>query len=180
MRKLFAVLCFVDTLNDWVGKVLSFGILLMFLLVLTEVVRRYFFNAPTVWSNELTQLIFGAYVILSGGYVLRWDGHVNVDVIYSRFSTRGKAIIDIGTFVLFLLFCGMMLVYGGSLAWESISIWERYNSAWGVPLYPAKAMIPIGAFLLLLQGVVKLIRDILALMPAPGSRPAMAGESETV
>ena len=180
MRKLSAVLGFVDTLNDWVGKVLSLGILLMFSLVLTEVVRRYFFNAPTVWSNELTQLTFGTYVILSGGYVLRWGGHVNVDVIYSRFSTRGRAIIDIGTFVLFLLFCGMMLVYGGSLAWESISIWERSNSAWGVPLYPVKAMIPVGAFLLLLQGVVKLIRDILALIPAPGSRPPMAGESETV
>jgi len=180
VRKLAAVLGFVDTLNDWVGKVLSLGILLMFSLVLAEVVRRYFFNAPTVWSNELTQLTFGVYVILSGGYVLRWDGHVNVDIFYSRFSTRGKAIIDICTFVLFLLFCGMMLVYGGSLAWESISILERSNSAWEVPLYPVKAMIPLGALLLLLQGFVKLIRDILVLIPATGSRPAMAGESETV
>jgi TRAP-type mannitol/chloroaromatic compound transport system permease small subunit len=55
----------------------------------------------------------------------------------------------------------MMLVYGGSLAWESVSIWEHSNSAWGVALYPFKMMIPLGALFLLLQGLAKLIRDIL-------------------
>ena len=38
MRKLLAILEFIDALNDWVGRVLSFGILLMFLLVLSEVI----------------------------------------------------------------------------------------------------------------------------------------------
>ena len=180
MRKLTAVLGYVDALNDWVGKVLSFGVLLMFFLVLSEVIRRYFFNAPTVWGNELTQLLFGMYVILSGGHILRWGGHVNVDIVYSRLSTRARAIVDIGTFVLFLLFCGMMLVYGGSLAWESLSIWERSNSAWGVPLYPVKMMIPIGAFLLLLQGFAKLIRDILTLLTDIQSASGDGGERETL
>jgi TRAP-type mannitol/chloroaromatic compound transport system permease small subunit len=147
VRKLIAVLGYVDALNDWVGKVLSFGVLLMFFLVLSEVIRRYFFNAPTV---------------------------------FSRLSTRARAIVDICTFVLFLLFCGMMLVYGGSLAWESLSIWERSNSAWGVPLYPAKMMIPIGAFLLLLQGFAKLIRDILTLLTDTQLAPGDAGERETL
>ena len=180
MRKLIAVLGYVDALNDWVGKVLSFGVLFMFFLVLSEVIRRYFFNAPTVWGNELTQLIFGMYVILSGGHILRWGGHVNVDIVFSHFSTRARASIDICTFVLFLLFCGMMLLYGGSLAWESLSIWEHSDSAWGVPLYPAKMMIPIGAFLLLLQGFAKLIRDILTLLTGTQLAPGDTGERETL
>jgi TRAP-type mannitol/chloroaromatic compound transport system permease small subunit len=180
VRKLIAVLGYVDALNDWVGKVLSFGVLFMFFLVLSEVVRRYFFNAPTVWGNELTQLIFGTYVILSGGHIMRWGGHVNVDIVFGRFTMRARAIIDICTFVLFLLFCGMMLVYGGSLAWESLSIWERSNSAWEVPLYPAKMMIPIGAFLLLMQGFAKLIRDILTLITGTQLTPGDAGERETL
>ena len=180
MRKLVAVLGFVDALNDWVGRVVSFGALFMFLLVLSEVIRRYFFNAPTVWGNELTQLIFGMYVILSGGHILRWGGHVNVDIVFNRLSTKVRAIIDICTFVLFLLFCGMMLLYGGSLAWESLSIWEHSDSAWGVPLYPAKMMIPIGAFLLLLQGFAKLIRDILTLLTGTQLAPGDTGERETL
>jgi TRAP-type mannitol/chloroaromatic compound transport system permease small subunit len=180
VRKLLAVLGVVDTINDWIGRVLSFGVLLMFLLVLSEVIRRYFFNAPTVWGNELTQFMFGAYVILSGGHILRWGGHVNVDIIFGRFSPRTQATIDICTFVLFFLFCGMMVFYGGSLAWESISIWEHSNSAWSPPLYPVKIMIPIGAFLLLLQGFAKLIRDILALIYGTQFAPGEAGEKETL
>ncbi len=161
MRKLLAVLAFVDAINDWVGRVLWIGIIAMTLLVLSEVCRRYIFNAPTVWGNELTQLIFAVYVVLPGGHILRWGGHVNVDILYSHFSMRTRAIVDIFTSSLFFLFCGMMLVYGGSLAWESLSIWELSNSAWRPPLYPVKMMIPVGALLLLLQGSAKLIRDIL-------------------
>lgn len=164
MAGLHAILNLVDTINDWVGKVLSFGVLFMFVMVLIEVIRRYFFNSPTVWGNELTQLIFGVYVVLCGGYILRWGGHVNVDIFYSRFSAKNKAITDIITFALFLLFCGMMLVYGGSLAWESLARFEHSRSAWNPPLYPVKLMIPLGAFLLLLQGIAKLLRDIEAVI----------------
>jgi TRAP-type mannitol/chloroaromatic compound transport system permease small subunit len=164
VKILKAVLRFIDSLNEWIGRVLALGILIMFLLVLTEVIRRYFFNSPTVWGNELTQLIFGTYVILSGGHILRYGGHVNVDIFYARRSDRTKAVLDIFTFCLFFLFCGMLLLYGGQLAWESLTTLEHTQSAWNPPVYPFKLMIPLGALLLLLQGVAKLMRDILTLI----------------
>ncbi|MCJ8501233.1 TRAP transporter small permease subunit [Desulfatitalea alkaliphila] len=163
MRAINAILGFVDALNDHLGRILSYAVLLMFLLVLSEVIRRYIFNAPTVWGQELTQLTFGVYVILSGGHILRWGGHVNVDILYTKFSTRTKALVDIITSVLFFLFCGMLLIYGGSLALDSMSYWEHSISAWGPPLWPFKLMIPTAAVLLLLQGIAKLIRDIITL-----------------
>jgi len=180
VNTLNAILKVVDDINDWVGKVLSFGVLLMFALVLIEVIRRYFFNSPTVWGNELTQLTFGVYVVLCGGYILRWGGHVNVDILYGRFSARGKAIVDIITFVLFLAFCGMMLAYGGSLAWESLSRFEHSQSAWNPPLYPVKLMIPLGAFLLLLQGIAKLLRDIEAVITGGKITKRETRETETL
>lgn len=160
MQTINAVLRFIDNLNDWIGKVLSYAVFIMFVLVLSEVVRRYFFNSPTVWANELTQLVFGAYVILSGGFILRWGGHVNVDIFYSTLSDRWKAILDIVTSAVFFLFCGMLFLYGGSLAWESLSNFEHSRSAWNPPLYPFKLCIPLAAALLVLQGIAKLIRDI--------------------
>ena len=175
-----AILKLVDDINDWVGKVLSFGVLVMFVLVITEVVRRYFFNYPSVWGNELTQLIFGMYAVLSGGYILRWDGHVNVDLVYNRFSPKVKAIMDIITFFVFLLFCGMLLVYGGSLAWESLTTLEHSQSAWNPPLYPFKIMIPLGAILLLLQGFAKLIRNILTLCSITDGAVQETVERETL
>jgi TRAP-type mannitol/chloroaromatic compound transport system permease small subunit len=108
-------------------------------------------------------MLFGAYAILAGGYIMRTGGHVNVDILYSRLSKKSRAVLDILTSLLFFLFCTMLLVYGGSLAWDSLSRFEHSQSAWNPPLYPAKLMIPLAAVLLLLQGLVKLIRDILLL-----------------
>jgi TRAP-type mannitol/chloroaromatic compound transport system permease small subunit len=175
-----AILNAIDTINDWVGKVLSFGVLFMFALVLIEVIRRYCFNSPTVWGNELTQLTFGVYVVLSGGYILRWGGHVNVDIFYGRLSAKGRAIADIITFALFFMFCGMMLAYGGSLAWESLSRLEHSQSAWNPPLYPVKLMIPTGAFLLLLQGIAKLVRDIVTVVTGERTTISETRERETL
>lgn len=180
MNALNVFLNAVDTINDWVGKFLSFAVLFIFVLVLIEVIRRYFFNSPTVWGNELAQLTFGVYTVLAGGYVLRWGGHVNVDILYIRLSTKGKAIIDIITFALFLIFCGMIVLFGGSLAWESLARLEHSQSAWNPPLYPVKLMIPTGAFLLLLQGTAKLIRDIVILVTGGKMTTPETGEKETL
>lgn len=160
MKLLRAALDLVDHLNDWIGRIVSYGVFFMFVLVLIEVIRRYFFNSPTVWGNELTQLIFGSYVILSGGYILKHGGHVNVDIFYSKLSNKRKAIVDIITFIIFFLFIGILFLYGGSFALESLMTYEHSQSAWNPPIYPFKLMIPLSALLLLLQGSAKLIRDI--------------------
>jgi len=163
MSILKAFLKFIDAVNERVGNLLSYFLFFFFVLLLMEVVLRYFFNSPTVWANELAQMLFGAYAILAGGYILRTGGHVNVDILYSRLSRKQKAVLDIVTSSLFFLFCGMLLVYGGSLAWDSLARFEHSQSAWNPPLYPAKLMIPLAALLLMLQGLAKLIRDILIL-----------------
>ncbi|MGD8564298.1 MAG: TRAP transporter small permease subunit, partial [Desulfarculaceae bacterium] len=100
----------IDALNDWLGRWVSFCVIPIAALVLFEVVLRYVFNSPTVWANELTQMLFGAYVILSGAYIMRWGGHVNVDILYSRLSDKTRAVMDIATSFLFFLFVGMMAV----------------------------------------------------------------------
>jgi len=158
------VLQSIDNVNDWVGRVISLSILVMFLLMLIEVIRRYCFNSPTVWGNELTQMTFGAYVVLCGGYILRWEAHTNVDILYVSLSPKVKAIIDIATAFLFFLFAVVMLFTGTSLAWESLTTLEHSQSAWNPPLYPVKILIPTGALLLLLQGLAKLIRDIMTVL----------------
>jgi TRAP-type mannitol/chloroaromatic compound transport system permease small subunit len=180
MRSLLAALDYVDALNDRLGRILAYAVLLMFVLVLSEVIRRYVFNAPTVWGQELTQLTFGVYVILSGGHILRWGGHVNVDILYTKLGIRTKALVDIFTSTLFYLFCGMLLIYGGSLALDSMAYWERSISAWGPPLWPFKLTIPLAALLLLLQGTAKLIRDIHTVVTGIPHSPQDPSEKETV
>jgi TRAP-type mannitol/chloroaromatic compound transport system permease small subunit len=167
MRALHALMRGITRLNDALGKAVSLLLLGIFVLLIAEVCFRYFAGAPKVWTGELTQMLFGLYAVLSGGYIMAHGGHVNVDLLYSRLTLRTRAIIDIFTSVLFFLFVGALLYFGSSLAYESISFWERSQSAWDPPIWPIKLAIPVGAALLLLQGIVKLVQDILTALGAP-------------
>jgi TRAP-type mannitol/chloroaromatic compound transport system permease small subunit len=161
MRILHAFMRGVTRLNNWLGKWVAYLLLVIFVLLIAEVSFRYLLGSPAVWTGELSQMLFGIYAVLSGGYIMAHNGHVNVDLLHSQFSPRVKAIVDIFTSVLFFIFVGALLYFGSSMAYESMSFWERSQSAWNPPIWPVKLAIPVGAALLLLQGLVKLIQDIL-------------------
>lgn len=153
--------------NDWIGRAASLLLLGIFLLLLAEVFFRYVSGAPKVWTGELTQMLFGVYAVLAGGYIMARGGHVNVDILYSRFPERVRAVVDVVTSTLFFIFLGALVWFGSSLAWESIEFWEHSQSAWNPPIWPVKLAIPIGAVLLLLQGCVKFIQDVRVALGMP-------------
>ena len=150
----------IDRINEQTGKVVSYLILFLVGVILYEILVRYLFNSPTIWAHETSQMIYGAYVILLGGYVLQRGGHVNVDILYHRFKPRTRAIIDLFTWLLFFYFCGLLLWKGGEMAWDSFKVLETEPKAFAPPVYPIKMMIPLGALLILLQGLAKFIRDL--------------------
>jgi TRAP-type mannitol/chloroaromatic compound transport system permease small subunit len=155
----------VTTANLWIARVLSWAVLLMFALLLCDVVLRYVAERPMVWTSEIAGLTFGVYAILGGGYLLARRQHVNVDLIYGELSPKRRAAIDIVTSILFFLFVGVLLRESWSMAHDSISRWEvSYQTTFQPPIWPSKALIPVAALLLLLQGVVKLAADVMILM----------------
>lgn len=164
MRTLLTLTRAVTWLNDRLGRLVSFLALGMFGLLIVEVALRYVLRAPTVWTNELAQMLFGAYAVLAGGYLLAHRAHVNVDILYARFPPRVRAGIDVVTSALFFVFVLVLVTEGGSLAWESVERLEHSQSAWNPPIWPIKLALPIGAGLLLLQGIVQLIHDILVVL----------------
>ncbi len=167
MRALFFTMRSINRINEWSGRLVSLAILPIFALLVLEILVRLATGSPLVWTGELTQLLFGVYAVLSGGYILAHREHVNVDLLFSRFSRRGQATIDIFTAMLMFLFTGALVYFGSSLAYESISFLERSQSAWNPPIWPAKLAIPIGAVLLLLQGLVKFVQDIMTALDLP-------------
>src|SRR5690554_5687240 len=101
MKYLSMFVSAVSWINDKVGKLLvCYLTLVMFTLLIFEIVARYVFSSPTVWAGELTQILFGAFIMLSGGYLMLNKGHIYVKIIYERFSIRTKAIVDLVTSLL--------------------------------------------------------------------------------
>jgi TRAP-type mannitol/chloroaromatic compound transport system permease small subunit len=132
----------------------------MCIFLFWEVFVRYFLNSPTSWAFELCQMLFVACSILNGGYILQTKNHIKVDILSSKFSSKINKLISILVFPLFCLFVGSMAYFGYEFALESIKKLEYSNSAWGPPVYPIKVLIPLGAILLLLQGISNLVEEL--------------------
>lgn len=151
----------IDRLNTRVGEYVAYWAVIAVFVYYYEVLARYVFNSPTNWVHESMFLMFGMQYMLCGAYAYREDQHVRVDVLYTRFSRRGKAIADIVTSVFFFIFTVTMLWTGWRFAADAIGNSERSFTEWGIQYWPVKLAIPIGAALIVLQGLSKLIKDIL-------------------
>jgi len=150
----------VHKLNDFIGSYVSLLIYPMIGFLVWEVFMRYFLNQPTLWAQELSVLLYAVYFLLGGSYALLWGAHINMDIIYKRLSIRKKAILDLVTWMFFYFFCGVIFWEGFKFAWISVEMLEHSSSVWEPPIWPVKVCIPLGGFLILLQGLSKTMRDL--------------------
>jgi TRAP-type mannitol/chloroaromatic compound transport system permease small subunit len=153
----------IELVNLRAGEFGAYWAVISVFVYYYEVIARFAFNSPTNWVHESMFLMYGMQYMLAGAYAYREDQHVRVDVIYTKFSPRGKAIADIVTSVFFFIFIGVMFWTSWRFAADAIGNDEHSFTEWGVQYWPIKLMMPIGAGLLFLQGVSKLIKDIVFL-----------------
>ncbi len=153
----------IERIDTAVGQYVAFWALIAVFGYYYEVMARFVFNSPTNWLHESMFLMFGMQYMLCGAYAYKEDQHVRVDVFYSKFSAKGKAAADIFTSVFFFIFAITMLWTTIRFAMDSISQNEHSFTEWGIQYWPIKLTMPIGAGLLVLQGVAKLIKDIMLL-----------------
>ncbi|MFO7599053.1 MAG: TRAP transporter small permease subunit [Candidatus Desulfacyla sp.] len=158
------------------GKIVSFLVYPVMLVLVCEVVMRYAFNKPTIWAHETSCMLYGAHFVLGGAYALRHDAFVNVEVFYMRFSKRTQAIIDLITWTMFYAFVGVLLWKSLPWALKSLSVFEFSDSTWGPAVWPVKWTIPLAAFFMLLQGMTKTIKD--AFLALTGREIATAADTK--
>lgn len=151
----------IEWLNVKVGQFVAYWAVLSVFGYYYEVIARFAFNSPTNWLHESMFLMYGMQYMLAGAYAYQVDQHVRVDVFYTKFSPRGKAIADIVTSAFFFIFVGTLLVTSYRFAADGVANNEHSFTEWGVQYWPIKLMMPIGAGLLLLQGISKLMKDII-------------------
>ncbi|NEW87962.1 ABC transporter substrate-binding protein [Rhodopseudomonas sp. WA056] len=157
----------ITRLNYWVAMVAAWLIAPIFVLLMADVIMRYVVGSAAIWTAELAQLVFGVYAVIGGGYLLAERAHVNVDIIYGRFSPAQKAKVDLATSLLFFLFMAVLIWQGTDMAWESAAKFETSSSIWNPPVWPVKLAIPVAGVLLLLQGLVRIVSDVRTVMGLP-------------
>ena len=180
MRFASAYVRTVDRINRRIGRIMMYGIFVMIAVLLWSSISKTFF-LPSQWTLEIAQFAMVSYYIMGGPYSIQLGSNVRMDLFYAEWSDTRKAQIDAIT-VLFLIFYLGVLLHGGmgSTAYslghfkgeaysffgglltgsEEIGRLERSPTAWRPYLWPIKILMCVGIFLMLLQAVSELIKDI--------------------
>lgn len=165
MQFLLAFSRLIDRLNGRVGHTVYWMVLAAVLVSSGNAVVRYVFDYSSNAWLELQWYLYTSFFLLGAGYTLLRNEHVRIDIIYSRLPQRTRAWIDLlgGTF--FLMPMALVIM---TLAWpvftESFALHETSPSANGLLRWPVKLMIPVGFFLLALQGISEIIKRAAFLM----------------
>ena len=147
----------IDTLNEWVGRQVSWLTAVLVLLVCVDVLFRYLFNDTQTWIMELEWHLFALIFLLGAGYAFKHNRHVRVDLFYAKFSERDKAWVNlIGNIVFLLPWTILIIILSYKNAYGSWLIGERSPTPGGLGArYLIKFSITIGFILLFLQALAE-------------------------
>jgi TRAP-type mannitol/chloroaromatic compound transport system permease small subunit len=158
----------LEAVTRGAGLALAWLTLAMVMVTSFVVVQRYLFDSGSIALQESISFMHAAAFMLAAAYTLASNDHVRVDIFYSGFSARGKALVDLaGTLLLLLPFCAFLIYSSWEFVSVSWSVRESSPEAGGLPFpFPAlmKSFIPCGALLLGLQGCVTVLRSSVTLL----------------
>lgn len=153
---------YVDAMNHFVGRFAMYLIFAMMGILLYAVISRTVFNTPLIWVVEMAQFSLVAYFLLGGAYSLQLDSHVRMDLLYSRWSPRKRALADAITGAFLLFYLVFLLAGGVSSTLYALEYGQKNYSSWAPPLAPIKIVMTAGVALMLLQVVSTFFKDLAA------------------
>lgn len=154
----------IDNMSLMIGRVVCWLLIPMCISMVYEVVARKYFLAPTMWAYDISRMFYGALFMLGAGYALSRGVHIRADFLYRNWSERTQGMVDSVLYLMFF-FPGMLVFMYTSFdyAWVAVDRGERgMDTAWMPYMGPIKSVLPIGALLLLIQGVSETLKSIYA------------------
>lgn len=162
----------IDSINEWIGRGVSWTTLGLVIVVFSDVLMRYLLNISYVFTQELEWQIFSFIFLVGAGYTLLHDGHVRVDIIYQAISPKAQAWVNLIGVLFFLIpGCYIVIKTSGVFAFNSWEVFEGSPDPGGIPYrFVVKSFIPIGFSLMLLQGISLGLKSLLTISGADAGR----------
>lgn len=157
----------VDRFNYLVGRVMMYGIFALMAVLMWSTISKQAFIIPSFWTLEVAQYILVAYYLLGGAYSIQLGANVRMDLFYSTWSTRKKAWVDSITILVLIFYLSVMLYGGIESTQYAIKYQEHSPSMWRPLMWPIKSMMCLGIFMMLLQAISELFKDIATLKGKP-------------
>ncbi|MCO8143681.1 TRAP transporter small permease subunit [Rhodovulum tesquicola] len=158
----------IDGLNEFVGRTVAVLALGFAAVIIYDVFMRYALNSPTRWAFDVSKQMFGFYFILLGGYALRHQSHVRVDLLTEHMRPGTRRWVDIAGYLIFFFpFAWIFFRRSWDFAARSWAQGETTYGAVQLPVYPLKAAMCVAAGLLLLQGICEVLKLLLNRTESP-------------
>jgi TRAP-type mannitol/chloroaromatic compound transport system permease small subunit len=154
----------IDKFTDVTGTWVAWLNVPLVLAVTYEVLARYLFNAPTIWSFDVTYMLYGTIFMLGSAYALHKGAHIRTDFFFEKWSIRTQGVIDsIAYIVFFFPSIFVFLLVTGAEGWYAFEIGETSEQTpWRPILWPFKWVVPLACLLLLIQGISETIKSVYA------------------
>jgi TRAP-type C4-dicarboxylate transport system permease small subunit len=152
----------------------GFLICLMVFSVCYEIVLRYFFGRPTLWSAGLVEYIMLCVTFLGTAWLLKRDGHVRIDIVLIAMTDRGRAMLNVFTSFLSLVSCVVMCWYGVKSTWNIFVRKVMTAQDPEIPKFILLIVIPLGFFFLSIEFIKKILEG-LALLKTLKTREEQRG-----
>jgi len=170
MNAIQKIIKICDRVNEWIGSfIVAPAVLLFILIIFSNVIMRYVFNTSFVFMAELEWHVFAFIFLMGAGFTLLHDGHVRVDILYSTMDRKKQAYINFFGVIVFLL-PSCYLVLTTTIPWVIVSykIGEISIDPGGLPArFLLKAILPMGYFLMLIQGASLLMKSLFIIIEKP-------------
>ena len=153
---------FIDTITKYTAYLTAFILALLVLLVVYDATSRYLFSEGSTALQELEWHFFDVVILLSIAYTLHQNAHVRVDIVYDRFSPKTQALINILSFILFILpLSGLIIYIGIDFVQMSYVQNEASSDPGGLPYrWIVKSLMPLAFVLLALQAIKELVGEV--------------------
>ena len=168
---------FIDRNMLLTGKIVCWITIPLIFAMVYEVIGRHFFNRPTLWSFDISRMLAGALFMLGAAYTLSKGIHIRADFLYRNWKIKNQAMVDLFLYLLFF-FPGFLVFFWVSFDYAYTSICGRsdlmeclggkvriqraMDTTWMPIMWPLKSCMPIGAFLLLVQGISEVLKSYYA------------------
>ena len=148
-----------EAVNYRIGRMAMYLLFLLAGVLLWSIIAKAVARPP-LWTQEMAQFAMVAYFMLGGAYSLQLGANVRMDLLYGRWSLRKRAAVDCITVFGMIFFLGVVLYGGIDSTLYALDIGERSRTVWRPYMAPIKIVICFGTFLMILQSLCFLIRDI--------------------
>lgn len=165
LRFLLAISRGIDAVNDRLGVLANWLVIAACLISAANAMSRYAFDLSSNAWLEIQWYLFAAIVMFGASYTLKMNEHVRVDIVYTHLSERGKLWLDMLGTAIFLVPSMLVIAwYSWPFFMQSWAIDEMSGNAGGLLRWPVKLLVPLGFFLVAMQGISEIIKRAASLL----------------